>query len=409
MDVIDTRARRWPDVGRQIVARFNTAPPGAAIEALVGDYPADLREWFLEAGMRHRAAPLEDGGWRLQFTRGEAPAQGTMPGLHHVIAGEDGSVWACQRAPLVVRLDGDTGAIAAVAAVTKRGSHLARDAERGLIFVADPEADEILGLRQSDLAIVHCWSAPGGPQLPVVSPGGIVCVTGSRTGTFTIARPVGGSYVAETIAIGSCPHDPLVSRDGEHIFVPCAGSSDLAKVRLGDGRIIGRCRVGDGPGHLAALPDGSRFYVANSWDGTVTCLNDEGVALASAPSGGWAHAIEASPDGRTVWVANFLDDTVTVFGTDKLERLAVLETDAYPHGLNLSHDGKYAVVTGFASRHARVFDAASLQLLGRLEVGMGGSHTAFVGDTGYIACSIEDRLARVDLARMRAIKSVAIQ
>src|SRR5579885_24697 len=241
MGALDCRADGWAETGRQVTALFNAAAPGATIEVLVGDFPANLREWFLEAGMRHSTAPLDGGGWRLVFTRGEAPAQGTSPGLHHVIAGEDGSVWACQRAPLMVRLDGETGRIAAVAAVATRGSHLARDAERGLIFVADPEAGQIVALRQSDLAVLHHWAVPGGPQLPVVSPGGIVCVNGSRTGTFTIARPIGGSYVAETIEIGACPHDPLVSRDGEHIFVPCAGSSDLAKVRLGDGRILGRC------------------------------------------------------------------------------------------------------------------------------------------------------------------------
>ncbi len=342
MDVLDCRGLSWPEAGRTLVQGFNASRPGDRFDAFVDTYPADLKGWFLEAGMRHSAERHPDGGWRLGIRRGETPAQGTMSGLHHIISGADGSVWTCKRDPLVARLDGASGTVVAVAPVARRGSHLARDAAKGLLFVADPDADEIVALRDSDLAVVQRWPAPGGPQLPVVSPGGIVCVTGGRTGTFTMARPIAGAYTAQTIKVGSCPHDPLVARDGEHMFVPCTGASELAKVRLSDGHVVGRCAVGDGPAHLAAHPSRDRFFVANSWDGTLSCLSDDGVAIATVPSGGWAHAIEIAHDGGSVWVANFLDDTVSVFDAERLERLAVLETDAYPHGLDLSPDGCFA-------------------------------------------------------------------
>jgi YVTN family beta-propeller protein len=100
--------------------------------------------------------------------------------------------------------------------------------------------------------------------------------------------------------------------------------------------IVGRIPVGDGPSHLALSVDGSRIYSANSWDGTLSCVTADGEHVGSAFSGRWAHAIAATPDGRWVYVANFFDDTLSVFDADSLERVAVLATDAYPHGPDIS-------------------------------------------------------------------------
>ena len=179
-------------------------------------------------------------------------------------------------------------------------------------------------------------------------------------------------------------------------------------IRLADGRIVGRCAVGDGPSHLALHPDGGRIYSANSWDGTVTCITVEGRRVAQAYSGRWAHAIEAGRDGRSIYVANFWDDTLTVFDADTLERVAVLDTEAYPHGLDVSPDGRHVVATGFSSDSLRVYDARAHRLRARVEVGRGSSHSAFIGDTAFVACSVDDHLARVDLGECRTVARIGV-
>jgi YVTN family beta-propeller protein len=242
----------------------------------------------------------------------------------------------------------------------------------------------------------------------VVSADGSVCVTGPATGTLTIARRHGDGYDAQTIAVGACPHDPLLTRDGAHVFVPCAGGSEVVKVRLVDGSVVGRCEVGDGPSHLALHPDGTRFYSANSWDGTVTCVTVDGKRVASAPSGRWAHAVDIAPDGGQVYVANFMDDTLAVFDAATLERVALLATDAYPHGLDVSPDGRYVIATGFASDYLRVFDAEALAEIARIEVGQGSSHTAIAGKYAYVGCSVSDCIACVDLEKMSLQKQIRI-
>ncbi len=385
--------------GQQIIDRYNAAAPGTRFEARVDELGTGLRMWLLEAGARHTAT-REGDGWRLRVERRASPAQGTIPGVHHLLSDGE-SLWVGERAQRVARIDAGSKRVLVRRAVARKASHLALQGER--LFVADPGANEMIALRAADLAEIARWPAPGMPQLPLATPEGIVCVTGGATGTVTLARPKGGAYAAQTVKVGAAPHDPCLDAAGEHLFVPCAGESAIVKLRLSDGLIVGRAAVGDGPSHLALHPDGTRLYSANSWDGTVSCISSEGKPLAQAPSGGWAHAIEVSRDGAFVYAANFLDDTLAVFDSVTLARVAVLTTEPYAHGLDVSPDGRHIVTTGFCSDRLRIFRADDFPRMHSVGVGLGSSHTAFPDDGGaWVACSVADHLARVDLASMQS-------
>ena len=399
MTCVDCRDKSAIEAARAVIEHFDTMALGERADALLADYPKQTRMWLLEAGVRHAATRQPDRTWRLAFERGLSPALGSARGFHHLVVRSDGAIWACQRGAVVARIDGDTRRIVAVAPVLMSGSHLALDGSGGQIVVADPEAGQLVALRQSDLAVAHRWSVPGGPQLPLVTDDGIICVTGAATGTFTIIRPLGGGYATQNVEVGPTPHDPTLSSNGAHAFVPCMGSTELVKVRLADGAITGRCVVGDGPSHAKSDHRRKRVYVANSWDGTLTALDEDGRIVASVESGCWAHALCLTPDGNQIWVANFLDDTVSVFDAASMQRIASLPTEAYPHGLDISPDGTRAIVTGFAADHARVFEVPSGRLLARVAIGRGGAHTAFVHGKGtaVVTCSVADHLACIDL------------
>src|SRR5579875_161146 len=405
----DCRNKSPDDAALAIVEHYSALSPGEPVTAILSEFPVHTRMWFMEAGIRHRAI-RDDGSWRLSYVRGAAPALGTPTGFHHLVAGGD-SVWACQRSPVTARVDCGTRGIAGVSSALARGSHLALDQVGDQIVVADPKAGQLVALRRSDLSLAHRWDTPGGPELPLVTSEGIVCVTGARTGTFTIIRPQRGAYTTQIVEVGPVPHDPALSSDEQYAFVPCMGSCELVKVRLSDGVVLGRCRVGDGPAHAKTDRARKRIYVANSWDGTVTAITEDGAAIATAASGLWAHALCLTPDGGQVWVANFMDDTVAVFDAGSLKRIAVLETEAYPHGLDISPDGRRAVVTGFASAHVRIYDIPSLTLKSRVEIGLGGSHTAFVdgGRLAMITCSVADHLACVELDSGTVLNRIAVR
>lgn len=408
---VDCRSKSTFDAARAVIEHYDTLAPGERAEAVLADYPMHTRMWFMEAGVRHGAVHDKDGSWRLTFTRGLSPALGTPTGFHHLVAHDDGSVWACQRSPIAARIDCDARQVVAVAPAMISGSHLAFDERADRTVVADPKAGQLVALRQSDLAVEHRWDTPGGPQLPLVTPEGIICVTGATTGTLTIIRPQSGGYATQVVEVGAMPHDPALSSDGQYAFVPCMGSYELVKVRLSDGAIIGRCRVGHGPAHAKSDHRRKRIYVTNSWDGTLTALDEEGSVIAMSESGRWAHALCLTPDGSQIWVANFFDDTVAVFNAETMKRVAIMETEAYPHGLDISPNGKRAVVTGFAATHARVFDVPSQTLLARVEIGLGGAHTAFVHDSSVavVTCSVADHLACIDMKTGAAAGRIALR
>lgn len=405
--VLDCRGMPLARAGGAIVACYNERAAGADFEVMLDTLPDGLRVWLLEAGARYVARQQSDASCVLSVRRGRMPAQGSICGVHHVVSNGD-SVWTGERGASAARIDAATHHVAARATFAHKASHLALGPGAKRLFVADSEADEVVALRAADLRVEARWCAPGGPQLPVASAEGIVCVTGPATGTLTIARPHGGGYAAQTLAVGGCPHDPLLSIDQQHVYVPCAGAGTVVKVRLADGVIAGRCAAGDGPSHLAAHPDGTHIYCANSWDGTLSCMSVDGIRLAQAVSGGWAHAIDIAPDGRWIYVANFFDDTLAVFDAATLERVALLPTDPYPHGLDAAPDGCYVLVAGFGGDCVRVFDAAAHCELARITVGAGASHSAFAAGSAFIACSVAGHVAALDLERRRVSAKISI-
>lgn len=387
------------EAARLVFDWYNALGQGERFSAHVDTYGPQFRLSLLEAGVRHRAIRSVDGTWELLIQRELSPAQGTIPGVHHAVSDGKGSVWVCERAARVSRIDGHERRVVATAEVATAAAHLALDADGGLLYVADAGGGEVLALRAADLKLKDRWAAPGAPQLPLVSPEGVVCVTGGASGTLTIARPRKRGYEVKTIPVGHSPHETALTVDAGHVFVSCAGDGELVKVRLDDARVIGRCAAGDGPTHL--LPVGRRLYATNSWDGTVVCLTEDGTVIARAASGGGAHAFDATPDGRWLYVANFLDDTLAVFDAESLKRVALLETEAYAHGVDVSPDGRYVVASGFSSDFARVYDATAHLELGRVEIGRGSSHSAFVANTAFVCCSVADHVACVDLDTRR--------
>jgi YVTN family beta-propeller protein len=408
MQQIDLQKLPAGEALRAILGAYNKLRRGEEIGVAIAAYPAGLRMGLVEAGAKHTAERSEDGPWRL-VVRGASQSLSGAPGVHHVVAGKSGDIWTCQRARSAARIDGAAGVVAAQREVAVTASHMALDDSHGRLFVGDAGGNAITCLRATDLEPLGRWEIPGAPQLPVVTQEGIACVTGGRVGVLGIVWP-GAEFRSTVVEVGNGPHDPIASPDGRSVLVPCAGDGAVVRVSLADGAITGRFPVGDGPAHLAVHPDGTRIYVANTFDGTLACISPDGDLLGRVDSGGWAHVPEVTPDGRLVYVANFFDDTIAVFDAMTLARVATCATDAYPHGLNISPDGKHVVATAFSADHVRVLDAATGAERSRIEVGKGSAHTAFLPDgrTAFVGCSISNHLAVIDMVEGRRVGTVTL-
>ena len=395
---LDLRQAAPGEVFRNVIAGYNKLASGEQLEVTVPSYSAELQMGMVEAGAKHEAERTVDGNWRL-IVRGASQSLSNAPGIHHVVAGPDGCIWTCQRSRCAARIDGYARKVVVVREVATTASHMALDHERGRLFIADAGGNALVCVSANDLELLGRWDMPGSPQLPLVTEEGIACITLSSTAALGIVWPQGSGFRSKVIEVGSGPHDPVAAPDGQSVLVPCAGAGEVVRVSLSDGTITGRFMVGKGPAHITVHPDKTRIYVANTFDGTLACISPEGDLLGRVISGPWAHVPEVTPDGRLVYVANFYNDTLAVFDARTLERVAVLDTDAYPHGLNISPDGSSVVATGFSSDHVRLFDAATYEEKARIKVGEGSAHTAFLPDnrTAFVGCSISDHLAVIDI------------
>jgi YVTN family beta-propeller protein len=80
--------------------------------------------------------------------------------------------------------------------------------------------------------------------------------------------------------------------------------------------IIDTIFVGDGPQGLAISPDGTRIYVANFNDDTVSVVDTTSDAVIATPIViGSPNGIVASPDGNFVYVTAYNADAVRVIDT----------------------------------------------------------------------------------------------
>jgi len=413
MKTLDLRELSGSNAAASMIDDYNSAEVGAGIQFQLRDYDASTRISLLEGGIRPRAMKqMEDKSYLLTVQRELCPVQGSITGLHHVLS-DSHSVWTAERSTRVARIDTDTDDIVATTSSMRRASHIGYDHRHRRLLVADAGGDRVAAFDAENLQLIQDWNAPGHPQIPVANKDGVVCVTGSRDlkGTLTIAAPRDGRYTVRTVEVGAYPHDPLFDAAQKCVFVSCLGSNEIVKVRLADARVVSSYVVGEGPAHMVMNRSGQYLYCANSWDGSVTRVDLASNKIKTVPSGGWAHDLAMTPDGQLLYVANFLDDTISVFDAN-LNSLATLNTDSYPHGINMSVDGKYLVTTGFSSDHVRIFDAESHHETARVKVGMGGSHTAFAqrGDRAlaYVACSVSDHLAVVDLVAGECIDHIRL-
>lgn len=396
---MDLRGRSLPATGTALIKAYDAAAEGERVTALIDDLGPALCMWLIEAGARYDIGEADTGTVRLVLVRARAPALTAAAGLHHIVSHANGNLWTAGRDARVARIDGDSGEVAAVAHVARKASHLAVDPSGRWLYLADFAGAELIVMAADSLEVIARLPAPGGPQLPVSPAMGVVCVTGPGSGTVTIARHGRRGFSHRIVAVGAVPHDSAATSDGRHLFVACAGDGEVVKLDLDSGAVEGRIKTGDGAAHIAAHPDGARFYCANSFDGTLTAFSSDGEVLGTAPCGGWAHHPEVSGDGAHVYVANFLDDKVSVLDAGTLAWVGDLDTEPYAHEIAISPDGQTLVLPGYSSDHIRLYDAATLELKSRIAVGAGSPHTAFSRDGrwAYVTCSVDDHIARVDM------------
>ncbi len=175
------------------------------------------------------------------------------------------------------------------------------------------------------------------------------------------------------------PHWVGTSPDNRFLFVPDLGIDEVKIYEIDHGSATiqehgrGVAVPGSGPRHMKFSPDGTKIYLINELNMTVTVFDYDAAAgtmgaiqsLPTLPEAEWkvpnkGSEIRVHPSGRFVYAANRGHDSLAVFVVDPatgklnfVEREAV--RGAYPRNFNLDPSGKWLLAAGRASNTIAIF------------------------------------------------------
>jgi len=141
------------------------------------------------------------------------------------------------------------------------------------------------------------------------------------------------------------PLEMLFSRDGSRLYLLCQSG----EVRVFNGTTYARIKtipVGHEPRGFSLSPDGSRLFVANSWDDTISVIDTRALEVAAT----WHVGMEPSsvvegPAGKYLYVANRISNDVAVLNAQTGSEVKRLPAGRGASYMTLSPDGRQLYVT----------------------------------------------------------------
>jgi YVTN family beta-propeller protein len=204
--------------------------------------------------------------------------------------------------------------------------------------------------------------------------GGDLLAVDQDSGTLIVIQASSGN-VQGAVVVGDHPEDAVVAKDGSKVWVSNWGAKTVSVVNhpapgvytaagaeanragtLGDSRdyagpagaVAGTViDVGDHPSDLLLSPDGTRLYVTNGNDDTVSVIDSatdrvvttiDVAPYEDAPKSTAPQGLAITPDGATLFVANGGNNDVAVVDTATANVRGLIPTGWYPSAVALAGD-----------------------------------------------------------------------
>ncbi len=122
--------------------------------------------------------------------------------------------------------------------------------------------------------------------------------------------------VVDNIRVGFGPNGVAVTLDGTRVYVTNFHDDSLSVIETASNTASATVRVGSSPEKVAVTPDGSHAYVANSGDDSVSVIETAtNTVVRTVTVGVGPEGVAATPDGSRVYVTNFSDGSLSVIET----------------------------------------------------------------------------------------------
>ena len=219
--------------------------------------------------------------------------------------------------------------------------------------------------------------------------------------------PLDEEPAGKVVDVGSAPEGIAADPETGLVAVALRNPNELALVDGESGETVRRVGLPESARHLAlAGPGGPVLVPAEGSDSLVQVGLPDGEIVDETPVGDFPHAVAAAPDGR-IFVVNEKASTASIVEDGR--EVEKVETAFKPGGAAVTGDGLVGVV-GVRGLTLEVFEADTLESLGRVDAGEGPTHVVagpgnrfYVTDTRgdavliYAARPQQGRLGRVSL------------
>jgi len=177
------------------------------------------------------------------------------------------------------------------------------------------------------------------------------------------------------------------SADGRTLLAACEFSGDVLKIDLKSRRVTGLLHIGGMPQDVKLSPDGRVYYVADMMANGVYLIDNSSNApkqLGFIPTGKGAHGLYPSRDGTRLFITNRGEGSVSVlnFATRTLTARWKISGGGSPDMGSVSANGTQFWVSARYSDEVYVFDTRSGKLTHRIKVGHGPHGLTFFPQPG---------------------------
>jgi gliding motility-associated-like protein len=202
-------------------------------------------------------------------------------------------------------------------------------------------------------------------------------------------------------AVGKYPEGLVISPDGSKVYVANAGDGTISVINTADNKVSATISLATlRPSGVAISPDGSRVYVSNNGSKSVTVIKtadnniDRSYTVGTEPKG-----IAISPNGNIVYVANQGSNTVSVIDitTGIVNSIGV---GTQPFGVAISPDGSRVYVSNQGSDNVSVINTSDNSIARTVSVGKKPSGIAVMTDGSgvYVANFDSDNVSLINTA-----------
>ena len=167
--------------------------------------------------------------------------------------------------------------------------------------------------------------------------------------------------VMSTITAGDNPRDIEFSPDGTRAYVPNYGDNSVSVVNTTTMGITSTIPVGTGnPTDIALSPTRSVAYVTKTTAGTVAVVDlQSGTVTRSIAVGNSPNSVVFTPDGSRAFVANYASDTVSIIDASSDTVVGTTAVGDEPFSVGIAPDAALIYVTNYGSKSLTVLNPAS--------------------------------------------------